>query len=68
MKNINGKLEKMIEALDGKIEKMSETFDLRSERWQESEKGDEWQDRLEQMQECLEYLRDAKYCAEELEI
>ena len=58
-----GKIYDKIEAIKIDLEQMAEeaqeTFDNRSEKWQESEKGDEWQDKITAMEDAASNLQDA---------
>lgn len=51
-------LEKLQEQLEELIVQREETYDNRSGKWQESEKGDEYQERTERLQEILDEITD----------
>ncbi len=56
MKKIIKKMEELQQMLEEKLAARQEIFDSRSERWQESEKGEDYQemtDRLEEMNNDL---------------
>lgn len=54
-------IEGIIEDLNEVLENEQSYFDERSEEWQESEKGDEFQDRLYSLEEFKDALDDAVY-------
>lgn len=54
-------IEGIIEDLNEVLENEQSYFDERSEEWQESEKGDEFQDRLYALEEFKDALDDAVY-------
>ena len=58
MKKILNKMESLWAAMEEEIEKRTNTFDNRSEKWQESEKGEEFQEKTDRMQEMLDELID----------
>lgn len=54
-------IEGIIEDLNEVLENEQSYFDERSEEWQESEKGDEFQDRLSALEEFKDELDNAVY-------
>ena len=46
MKKEIKKLEKIVEELREKLDAMEYTYDERSEKWQDSERGEEYQDKI----------------------
>ena len=59
MKTILNKLEKISIQLEEKITDREITFDNRSEKWQESFKGEEFEEKTEQIREVFEFVQDA---------
>jgi hypothetical protein len=55
MKKSLKKLHEVKERIEEKVEEMTATFDERSEKWQESEKGEMFQERIDN----LELLNDS---------
>ncbi len=49
-------LEKIKEKLGEKIEEREFTFDERSEKWQDSEKGEAFQEKTDELQEVFDNL------------
>lgn len=58
-----GKIKDKLEALQAELTEMAEeaqeTFDNRSEKWQESEKGDEYQERISALEDAANSVGDA---------
>ncbi len=66
MKAEFNQLSKLIEKLELKHEKMDETFWDRSEKWQESDKGVEHEDKMNDLESIIGDLNMAKDELEEL--
>ena len=58
-----GKIKDKLEALQAELTEMAEeaqdTFDNRSEKWQESEKGDEFQEKISALEDAANSVGDA---------
>lgn len=58
-----GKIKDKLEALQAGLTEMAEeaqdTFDNRSEKWQESEKGDEFQEKISALEDAANSVGDA---------
>ncbi len=66
MKRQFNTLEKLIESLQEKLDQMDETFWERSEKWQESEKGQKFEDKMLELGDVIGDLECAKDSLEEL--
>jgi hypothetical protein len=51
-------MEDLLGLLQEKIESRTETYDCRSEKWQESEKGEEYQELTDRLQEMEDEVGD----------
>lgn len=58
MKELIKKVEALQGAFEEEIAKREDILNSRSERWQESEKGEEYQERNDRLQEMLDELVD----------
>ena len=58
MKQVLRQFEKAQVIIEEEIARREELFDNRSEKWQESEKGEEFQEKTERLQEMLDELID----------
>lgn len=58
MKEIKKLLTQLEEALNNEIAKREEYYDTRSEKWQESEKGDEYLEKTDELQDMLFMVND----------
>lgn len=56
LKRISEQLDAMQDELANEISKMEEIYESRSEKWQESEKGQEMQTKIDTLQEAHENL------------
>ena len=54
MRQIISQIGKLTELLEREIEKREEIFDKRSEKWQESEKGEDFQEKTQRLEEMLD--------------
>ncbi len=66
MKRQFNTLEKLIESLQEKLDQMDETFWERSEKWQESEKGQKFEDKMAGLENVIAAIEIAKDSLEEL--
>ena len=66
MKRQFNTLEKLIESLQEKLDQMDETFWERSDTWQDSEKGQEFDDTMSGLEAVIGELECAKDSLEEL--
>ena len=66
MKRQFNTLEKLIESLQEKLDQMDETFWERSEKWQESEKGQKFEDKMLELGDVIGELECAKDSLKEL--
>lgn len=56
--NIEDDLETALEEIDTFQTMLQDTFDERSEKWQESEKGEEYQEFIDSVEERVDEIRD----------
>ena len=56
MKKMKDQIDKMMERLTDKIDDRDITFDERSEKWQDSEKGEDFDSKTDQLRETFENL------------
>jgi len=66
MKNIIKKLYSIVDILNVKIEKREDTFYDRSDKWQESEKGEEYENKTYEIESIKGEVQDIINQAEEL--
>ncbi len=66
MKRQFNTLENLIDSLQEKLDQMDETFWERSEKWQESEKGQKFEDKMLELGDVIGDLECAKDSLEEL--
>ena len=59
IQKILGKLEEIHKELEILQEEMQDTYDNRSERWQESEKGEEYMEQIDALEDAASSVRDA---------
>jgi chromosome segregation ATPase len=59
-------LRSILEHLQLKQEDLQETFDSASEKWQESEKGEKWQEELSSLEDAINNLEAAVTSLEEI--
>lgn len=58
MKNVLKKMEELHEKLGASISKREEQFENRSEKWQESEKGEQFEETTGRLQEMFDELEE----------
>lgn len=58
MKSIIKKMESLQLCIEEQIAEREEIYDSRSEKWQDSDKGSEYQEKTERLQEMLDELID----------
>lgn len=58
-KKIEETLKKMHEEIYYIIDKRESSYDYRTESWQESERGEEFLSKTEEVKDCFDYLGDA---------
>lgn len=56
MKNQIKQLQKTLDSLREKHELMDDKFWSRSDTWQDSEKGEEFQDKMSELEDCINEL------------
>tara|TARA_R110002126_G_scaffold148490_2_gene294472 strand:+ start:817 stop:1029 length:213 start_codon:yes stop_codon:yes gene_type:complete len=54
------KLQNLIESLEKKLDAMDWAFEERSEKWQESDKGQDWLDQMNELENAIGELQMAK--------
>jgi chromosome segregation ATPase len=59
-------LRSILEHLQLKQEDLQETFDSASEKWQESERGEKWQEELSSLEDAINNLEAALTSLEEI--
>ena len=61
MKKITKKLEELSALIEEEVTKREETYESRSERWQDSDKGMEYQEETDLLNEMLNQMNDWVY-------
>ena len=67
IEKLRSKLEEIQEQIDNLASEMQDTYDSRSERWQESEKGEEYQETIDALVEASQSVGDAVDTLSEVE-
>lgn len=58
MKKIIAKLQEICDELNAEVEKRNDTYESRTEKWQESEKGEAYQEGTDMIEEYASELSD----------
>lgn len=67
VEKLRSKLEEIQEEIDNLASEMQDTYDNRSERWQESETGEEYQEKIDALEEASQSVGDAVDTLSEIE-
>lgn len=59
IEKLRSKLEGIQEEIDNLASEMQDTYDNRSERWQDSETGEEYQEKIDALEEASQSVGDA---------